>query len=198
MKIRAIAFEFEGTPVELADTNIDTLLERLSEWAVHVRSSDIDPDADDAAAEAEAAAEGPDAIPGVPLDGQAAVRAQLDQNAAGDLFEEFLAETSSWPSASVIGIKPRRSPAGAPLDYTRYLRVRKVGSPKGAFAYATPSSGLVEPRLNFGTDAELHAIAPQAWRHDKSHEAYRVNIEIVDRATLEQAIALARLAYDRT
>lgn len=204
--MKVTVFEFEGTPEELKDSPVlSALFERLSERAVQATSFDIDPDADDAAAEAadaEAAVapapDGPDTIPGVPLEGQAEVAAQLDKNAADDLFREFLAETTSWPSVKVIGIKPRRSPAGAPLDYTRYLRVRKVGSQLGAFVYVTPSSGLVEPRLSFGTDEELHTIAPGARRHDKGHREYRVVIEIVDRSTFEQALKLARLAYDRT
>lgn len=204
--MKVTVFEFEGTPEELQDSPLlSALFDRFSERAVQATRVDIDPDADDAAAEAadaEAASApappGPDTIPGVPLDGQVEVEAQLDKNAADDLFREFLAETSSWASVKVIGIKLRRSPAGAPLDYTRYLRVRKVGSQLGAFAYVTPSNGLIEPRLNFGTDNELHAIAPEARRHDKGHLEYRVVIDIVDRKTLEQALKLARLAYDRT
>lgn len=198
--------EFDGTPEEFRDSPVlVALFERLGERAVRTVSLDMDPDADDAAAEAAdaesavtPAPEGPDAIPGVPLDGQVEVGVQLDKNAAADLFRAFLAETSSWNSVKVIGIKPRRSPAGAPLDYTRYLRVRRVGSQLGAFVYVTPSTGLVEPRLSFLTDDELHKIAPEARRHDKGHREYRVVIEIVDQNTLEQALKLARLAYERT
>lgn len=198
--------EFDGTPEEFQNSPVlAALFERLGERAVRAVSLDMDPDADDAAAEAAdaeaavtSAPDGPDAIPGVPLDGQVEVGVQLDKNAAADLFRAFLAETSSWNSVKVIGIKPRRSPAGAPLDYTRYLRVRRVGSQLGAFVYVTPSSGLVEPRLSFPTDDELHDIAPGARRHDKGHREYRVVIEIVDQSTLEQALKLARLAYDRT
>ncbi len=204
--MKVTVFEFEGDPAELKDSPVlSALFDRLSKRAVQATSFDIDPDADDAAAEAtdaEAAIapapDGPDTIPGVPLDGQAEVQAQLDKNPASDLFCEFLAEASSWTSVKVIGIKPRRSPAGTSLDHTRYLRVRKIGSQLGAFAYVTPSSGLIEPRLNFTTDDELRAIAPSARRHDNGNRAYRVVIEIVDRSTLEQALKLAQLAYDRT
>ena len=175
--MKVTVFEFDGSPEELKESPVlSALLERLSEQAVRAAGVDIDPDADDAAAkaaDAEAATTpapaGPHTIPGVPLDGQSEVEAQLDKNAAAALFREFLAETSTWPSVKVFGIKPRRSPAGAPHDYTRYLRVRKVGSQLGAFAYVTPSIGLIEPRLNFATDDELHAIASAAHRHDKSH-----------------------------
>lgn len=197
-------FEFEGTPEELGESPVlSNLFDRLSQRAVQATSVDIDSDADDAeTAYAEAAAapapDGPDTIPGVPLDGQAEVKTQLAKNSADNLFRKFLAETSSWSSVKVFGIKPRRSPVGAQLDYTRYLRVRKVGSQLGAFAYATPSSGLIELRLNFATDDELHALAPEARRTFKGHREYRVVIEIVDRSTLEQALKLARLAYDRT
>lgn len=199
-------FKFEGTEDELRESpGLAALMEGLSTWATRAPDATFDPDADDAAAEmadAEAAtppaATGPGTIPGVPVDGQDAVRAQLDENRASELFERFLAETATWPSAKVVGIKPRRSPVGSPLDYSRYLRIRKEGSQLGAFVYVNPASGLVEPRLHYATDAELHAVAPRAERHDKSHPAYRVNIYIVDEETLDQALSLARLAYDRT
>src|SRR3954447_4626869 len=125
--------ELEGTPDELKQLPVgNALFDRLSDRAARVPDSDFDPDADDAAAEmadAEASAgpapSGPGTIAGVAADGQAAVRAQLDENPASDLFEQFLAETSSWPSVKVVGVKIRRSPVGAPLDFTRYLRIRK-------------------------------------------------------------------------
>lgn len=207
-----ISFKISGSEDELrSSTPLMALVEGLSAWALRSTDSEsdsdsgFDPDADDAAAEladAEAAStpapSGPGTVPGVPVDGQAGVQDQLAENPAADLFKRYMAETSSWDSAKVVGIKPRRSPAGAPLDYSRYLRLRKEGSQLGAFAYVNPSSCLIEPRLHYASDAELHKVAPRAERHTKGHPEYRVNIWITDEKSLEQAVKLSRLAYDRT
>lgn len=53
-------------------------------------------------------------VPGVPTDGQPAVKAQLAGNPAAEYFRRFLAEASSWPKVAVHGIKPKGSKAGAP------------------------------------------------------------------------------------
>lgn len=207
--MRVRVFDFKGTAKEYEKFVTSpfgaALVNRVKNQTVQVSESDFNPDADDEAAQladaetsAPPASGEPGAVPGVSEDGQSAVREQLTNNPASDLFEQFLAKTTTWPSVKVHGIKIRRSPAGAPLDFTRYLRVRREGSQLGAFAYVHPTSGLIEPRLRYDTDAELHAIAPRARRHTKSHPEYRVVINIVDQESLDQAVALARLAYDRT
>ncbi|MDQ3592534.1 MAG: hypothetical protein M3386_06505, partial [Actinomycetota bacterium] len=157
-------------------------------------------DADDAAAEqaAETPAETPDAVPGVAAEGQATVRGLLDRNRAGDHFVRFLAETSGWPHVKVHGIKPTGHVTGTPLDYSRYLRVRKQGSQYGGFAYAFPENGNVSFRLNFATDDDKNAVAPDAELTPKGHREYGVKITITDDSTLKQALDLARQAYDRT
>lgn len=204
--MKVTVFEIEGTADELKESPaLAAVVERLSNRAVHVPDSDFDVDADDAAAEvadAEASAapapNEPGAVPGVSADGQADVREQLTKNPAPELFEKFLADTTSWPKVKVHGIKIRRSPAGAPLDYTRYLRVRKAGSQFGGFVYVNPTTGTIEPRLNFPDDDALQAVAPAARRTFTGHRAYRAAIEIVDQSTLAQALDLARQAYDLT
>lgn len=208
--MKLTVLEFDGTPAEFnANPAIAALFTRLSDTAVQVVTypspAGIDPDADDATAEAvdaEAAAAapptGPGAVPGVAGDGQAAVREQLAKNAAADLFEQFLAQTTSWSNVIVPGIKIKGSAPGTPLDYSRYLRVRRSGSQLGAFAYVWPADGTINLRLSYETDDELAAIAPDAHRTFTGHRAYRVTVRIVDQATLDQALELARLAYDRT
>lgn len=209
MKIRS--FEIEASPEELdASSTLTELLARLTGQS-NSRPGDShavpveDVEADDAAAE-QAAAEAaetptpttPDAVPGVAAEGQSTVDRLLDMNPARDQFERFLAETITWPSVRVIGIKPKGHVAGAPLDYSRYLRLRRTGSQFGGFAYIYAETGFCHLRLKMATDNDLHEIAPDAWRTPKGHHEYGVAINIVDDSTLKQAIELARQAYDLT
>ena len=72
-----------------------------------------------------------------------------------------------------------------------------MGSSVGGFAYVFPESGHINFRLSFNTDQELATIAPSAWRTQTGHEQYRVTMQLRDE-NLEEALALARMAYDRT
>lgn len=137
-------------------------------------------------------------VPGVATAGQATVKAQLAANPAAEYFVRFLAEASGWPDVAVHGVKPKGSQAGAPLDYTRYLRLRRTGSSLGGFAYVYAADGHVNFRLAFESEEELRSIAPNAWRPTTGHRAYRVSIRISDQNTLDQALQLARAAYERT
>src|SRR4051794_13115378 len=116
MKIRS--FEIEASPAELDASN--TLAELLARLAGQPARPPGDGhtlpaenvEADDAAAEQATAeaAETPtpashDTIPGVPVEGQDTVRALLRRNPAGHVFEEFLAQTTAWPSVTATGIK---------------------------------------------------------------------------------------------
>jgi hypothetical protein len=122
----------------------------------------------------------------------------LNKNPAGDHFVQFLAATTSWPHVKVHGIKPKAHVTGTPLDYSRYLRVRKQGSQYGGFAYGHPATGYVLVRLNFVTDDDKNSVAPDALLTPQGHREYGVAITITDDSTLKQAIELARMAYDRT
>lgn len=137
-------------------------------------------------------------LPGVPEEGQRTVQAQLANNPAAAHFRRFLAETSAWPNVVVHGIKPKGTQSGAPIDFTRYLRIRRHGSRFGGFVYTYPIDGHVNFRLAFETDEELHSIAPDAWRSTKGHHQYRTSIRILDEETLRQALELAGIAYKRT
>jgi len=137
-------------------------------------------------------------VPGVAAAGQMTVKAQLAANPSAEYFLRFLAEASGWPDVAVHGVKPKGSQAGAPLDYTRYLRLRRTGSQLGAFAYVYAADGHVNFRLAFESEEELRSIAPNAWQPTTGHRAYRVSIRISDQSTLDQALQLARTAYERT
>ncbi|MDN5795460.1 MAG: hypothetical protein L0H79_06870 [Intrasporangium sp.] len=137
-------------------------------------------------------------VPGVDEEGQATVRNLIKGNPEGDLFREFLEVVASWPDVHAHGIKRHGAADGAPLDFGRYLRLRRQGSRLGGFAYVYASDGICNFRLSYATDEELAAIAQDAWRRHSGHRQYRVNVQIVDRGTLDQAIKLARLAYDAT
>lgn len=139
-----------------------------------------------------------DNVPGVASAGQATVKAQLATNPAAEYFMRFLTEASGWPDVAVHGVKPKGSQAGAPLDYTRYLRLRRTGSQLGGFAYVYAADGHVNFRLAFESEEELRSIAPDAWQPTTGHRAYRVSIRISDESTLDQALRLARVAYERT
>jgi hypothetical protein len=209
MKIRS--FEIEATREELDSSSI--LAELLARLTSPAGTGDTKPgtvsakdiEADDAAAQ-QAAAEAaetpapsmPDAVPGVPTEGQEVVRGLLDRNPTGDLFVRFLAEATTWPSVLVHGIKPKGHTAGTPLDYSRYLRLRKQGSQFGGFAYAYPANGYIHLRLNFASEDEKNAAAPNATLTPQGHREYGVEIYIRDESTLRQAIELAQRAYDRT
>lgn len=209
--MRVRCFEIEASPAELdASSTLSDLLARLAgQPASQTSNSHTVPvenvEADDAVAEqvAAEAAETPtpstaDAVPGVAAEGQEVVRALLEQNSFGDLFEQFLAETTTWPSVAVIGIQRKGHVAGTPLDYSDYLRLRKTGSQFGGFAYVYAGTGFCNFRLKMASDDELDAVAPDAWRTPKGHHEYSVGISIVDESTLRQAIELARQAYDLT
>lgn len=197
MKIRH--FEIEGTVEEIESS---ALVSRL--FAAVTGRGSLDDDFEDELESTESEEGGMDNgvggkdVPGVPEEGQVTVKAQLANNPASEHFRRFLAETSNWPNVVVHGIKPKGSQSGAPIDFTRYLRIRRHGSRFGGFVYTYPIDGHVNFRLTFETDEELHDVAPDAWRSTKGHHQYRASIRIVDDSTLDQALQLARRAYEGT
>ncbi|MFE1545744.1 hypothetical protein ACFW61_35525, partial [Streptomyces microflavus] len=137
-------------------------------------------------------------LPGVPDEGQEAVRALLRRNPAPDLFVRFLAEATRWDNVQVHGIKRQNAKPGAPLDYSRYLRLRRQGSQFGGFAYVYAEHSSINLRLHHTRD-QLDAIgATRARTRNTGHRAYRVSIDLTDETSLTQALHLATLAYDAT
>ncbi|MFJ9528083.1 hypothetical protein [Streptomyces cyaneofuscatus] len=137
-------------------------------------------------------------LPGVPDEGQEAVRALLQRSPAPDLFVRFLAEATRWENVQVHGIKRQNAKPGAPLDYSGYLRLRRQGSQFGGFAYVYAEHSSINLRLHH-TREQLDAIgATQARTRITGHRGYRVSIDLTDETSLTQAIHLAELAYTAT
>jgi hypothetical protein len=57
----------------------------------------------------------------------------------------------------------------------------------GGFAYVYAVDGTVNLRLAYDTDEELATVAPDAWRLHAGHREYRVNVNITDDETHNQA-----------
>lgn len=138
------------------------------------------------------------AVPGVADEGQAMVTALLAKNPAAAHFVAFLREACSWENAQVFGIRRRNADPQDKLDYSAYLRLRKVGSQYGGFAYVWAETGRINLRLNYDKEPELRDLAPDAFPVHTGHREYRVSIDITDDDTLRQALVLALAAYDRT
>ncbi|MEU8927332.1 hypothetical protein AB0D10_41510 [Kitasatospora sp. NPDC048545] len=138
------------------------------------------------------------AVPGVADEGQTQVTALLARNPAAEHFVAFLHEACSWENVEVFGVKRRHANPNDPLDYSAYLRLRKVGSPFGGFAYVWAETGRINLRLNYDMEPTLRNLAPDAFAVHTGHREYRVSIDITDKDPLRQALVLARKAYDRT
>lgn len=189
--MKLTVFQFEGTAAELdASQVIQQLLAQGDQSPTGVVV---------AGSPGPSEGSGPDLIPGVAHEGQGAVSALLRGNPAAEHFTGFLAEATAWPDVKVHGVKRHRAGADSGLDYGDYLRVRRQGSPKGAFAYVYAHNGVVNLRLPYDTDDELLArLAPAAYRLEGGNAQYRISVQIVDEETREQAVQLAKVAYERT
>ncbi|MFD3566015.1 hypothetical protein [Streptomyces sp. NPDC058667] len=188
--MRVTVFQFEGTPEELDTCQALRELTQSQEGSASVvhNSSPADP----------AGKSLPSLIPGVPDEGQDTVRALLRHSPAPELFVRFLAVTAGWENVFVYGIKRKEAPAGAPLDYSRYLRLRKQGSQKGGFAYVYPERNSINLRLNH-TARQLEELGTTAARTlTTGYPEYRVSVDLTDERSLNDALRLAELAYNAT
>ncbi|MFJ5658695.1 hypothetical protein ACIQD5_35860, partial [Streptomyces microflavus] len=177
------------------NTTLNRLTSELNEPTVGV-VQDNPPDTLAVLAGHSASAASP--LPGVPDEGQEAVRALLRRSPAPDLFVRFLAEATRWENVQVHGIKRQNAQPGAPLDYSGYLRLRRQGSQFGGFAYVYAEHSSINLRLHHTRD-QLDAIgATRARTRNTGHRAYRVSIDLTDESSLTQALRLAALAYDAT
>lgn len=137
-------------------------------------------------------------IPGVADEGQETVRALLRRSPAPELFVRFLAEATRWENVGVHGIKRKDAQPGAPLDYSRYLRLRRQGSQLGGFAYVFAEHSRINLRLDHTREQLNELGAVQARTLFTGHRAYRVSVDLTDEASLVQALQLANRAYNAT
>jgi hypothetical protein len=181
--MKLTVFQFEGTPEELEASEV---LRELTGNARVVTQTVPD----------EAL---PTWIPGVVEEGQDTVRQLLSHSPAPQMFVQFLEETTRWENVVVHGIKRKNAQPGAPLDYSRYLRLRKQGSQFGGFAYVYPASSSINLRLNY-TDQQLKDLdITRARTLTTGHREYRVSVDLTDdERSLADALQLAELAYNAT
>ncbi|MFB7459205.1 hypothetical protein [Streptomyces sp. NPDC056188] len=187
--MKLTVFQFEGAPEELdASQALRELTQSPNGSTTVVRTAGMDP-----------AREGlPSRIPGVPDEGQDTVRTLLQHNSTRQLFLRFLAVTTKRDNVAVHGIKRKNAQPGTLLDYSRYLRLRKQGSPFGGFAYVYPESSTINLRLNY-TDEQLSDLNISTARTlATGHREYRVSVDLKDNRSLDEALRLAELAYNAT
>ena len=187
--MKLTVFQFEGTPEEL---DASQALRELTQPHLDITTVVQKP------AKTQTARGVPSRIPGVPEEGQDTVRTLLLRSPAPYLFVRFLDETTRWDNVGVHGIKRKGTQPGDPLDYSRYLRLRKQGSQKGGFAYVYAEHSTVNLRLNHTPDQLNKLGATTARTLTTGHPEYRVSVDLTDETSLAEALRLAELAYDAT
>jgi hypothetical protein len=140
----------------------------------------------------------PARIPGVAEEGQETVRQLLDRSPAPGLFVRFLEETSRWDNVGVYGIKRKNALPDAPLDYSRYLRLRRQGSQFGGFAYVYAEYSTINLRLNYSRQQLDELGITTARTLTTGYPEYRVSVDLTDETSLADALKLAQLAYNAT
>ncbi len=185
--MKVTVFQFEGTPEELDASQVLKELADQHRGSVSVvtrpdRNSDPLPAR----------------IPGVADEGQETVRQLLGRSPAPGLFVRFLKETTRWDNVGVFGIKRKNALPDAPLDYSRYLRLRRQGSQFGGFAYVYAEYSTINLRLNY-SQQQLDELGIKSARTlTTGHREYRVSVDLTDETSLADALQLAELAYNAT
>ncbi|MER7900990.1 hypothetical protein ABTX62_34235 [Streptomyces sp. NPDC096046] len=185
--MKVTVFQFEGTPEELDASQVLKELADQYRGPVSVATED-----------------GPDGgtlparIPGVADEGQESVRQLLGRSPAPGLFVRFLEETTRWDNVGVYGIKRKNALPDAPLDYSRYLRLRRQGSQFGGFAYVYAEYSTINLRLSY-SQQQLDELGIKSARTlTTGHREYRVSVDLTDETSLADALQLAELAYNAT
>ena len=177
MKVRII--ELEGTPEELAES---PYLRDLASKPVGAPGDDLP---------------GGSAERG-PLANYPEVLDALDQRAPrGEprrLLEVFLSEVLSWGD-----VEPRRGKSTKTDDAkTRYIRLHRRGSAQGAFVYLYPARVSMRLRLQHeDITGTKFAGKRKVDRTGEAPNPYQVRLDLRSQAAVEEAIALARKAYDQ-
>ncbi|MEV5866645.1 hypothetical protein AB0L79_08360 [Streptomyces tendae] len=185
--MKVTVFQFEGTPEELDASQVLQKLTDQHRGPISV-AAEIGPDGGTLSAR----------VPGVLDEGQETVRQLLDRSPAPGLFIRFLEETTRWDNVGVYGIKRKNALPDSPLDYSRYLRLRRQGSQFGGFAYVYAEYSTINLRLNY-TQQQLSELGIKSARTlTTGHREYRVSVDLTNEASLADALQLAELAYNAT
>lgn len=185
--MKVTVFQFEGTPEELDASQV---LRKLTDQCPGPLSVITESGRDSGKL--------PARIPGVADEGQETVRQLLVHSPAPDLFVQFLEETTRWNNVGVYGIKRKNARPDAPLDYSRYLRLRRQGSQFGGFAYIYAEYSTINLRLNH-SQQQLDELGIKSARTlTTGHREYRVSVDLADETSLADALQLAQLAYNAT
>jgi len=169
MRLRLV--EVEGTPEEIRRLDIEHLLGRpLSQAAIPLETE----------REGDAAG-GEFRLAGI-------LEAETPPGRSRQLLATFFETVLSWGDVSVIPNWRANTPGRV-----SYLRVHRHPRTRGAFVYVFPARLRMNFRLEAAAaDGALHAIA----REVKADNAYQVSVTLTDDATLEEALRMARQAYE--
>lgn len=185
--MKVTVFQFEGTPEELDASQVLKELADQHRGPVSAAPQDR-PDNGIL----------PTRIPGVADEGQETVRQLLGRSPAPGLFVRFLEKTTQWDNVGVYGIKRKNALPDAPLDYSRYLRLRRQGSQYGGFAYVYAEYSTINLRLNHSQQQLDELGITSARTLTTGHREYRVSVDLTDETSLTDALQLAELAYNAT
>jgi hypothetical protein len=185
--MKVTVFQFEGTPEELDASQV---LKKLADRHHSPLSAITEGGRDSGRL--------PARVPGVADEGQETVRQLLERSPAPGLFVRFLEETSRWNNVGVYGIKRKNALPDTPLDYSRYLRLRRQGSQYGGFAYIYAEYSTINLRLSY-SQQQLDELGIKSARTlTTGHREYRVSVDLTDETSLTDALKLAKLAYEAT
>lgn len=167
MRLRLV--EVEGTPEEIRRLDIEHLLGRSLPASLGTVVVDHEP------------ADGPRAL-GAILD------AEAPPGRSRELLESFFDTVQSWGDVSVVPSWRSGTPSRV-----SYLRVHRHPRTRGAFVYVFPA----RLRMNFRLPATAATGSDQAVARDvKEDNAYQVSVSLSDGPSLDEAVRLARQAYD--
>jgi hypothetical protein len=168
MRLRLV--EVEGTPEEIRRLDIEQLLGRPFVPSQALMEADPEPSGFDE------------------LRLSSILEAEAPPGRSRQLLETFFESVRSWGDVSVVPNWRANAPGRV-----SYLRVHRHPRTRGAFVYVFPA----RLRLNFRLEAaEAQGATHAAARDVKNDNAYQVSISLTDESTLEEALRLARRAYE--
>ena len=170
MKLKKQFMEFEGTPEEYKRAGVDGLFERRPAQDGIANGGD---NGDVTKTTRAFSAHVTDFLDNAVPSGDARA-----------VVEEVLGTALAWGDVNV-------KPAGGRSE-GKYLKLRRRGSPLGAFMYMFPTYG----QLRLTADAANGRKFAHA-RDVQSSTVHQVVVDLDDRAALDEVMALVRTAYDQ-